>query len=123
MAAGRLRVLLVLLACLGGCGGESDNLVRRKLEAILADDLSSLVSELPGTSIADTTYYTVREYRLYDNDKYSVLAVVDFHYLVNDVATVVRKYRYLARYGQWERYYNVYELSRDSDSAGTHGTP
>jgi hypothetical protein len=52
-----------------------------------------------------------------------VLAVVGFHFLMNDVATVVRKYRYLARYGQWERYYNVYELSRDSDSAGTHGTP
>jgi len=112
-------VLVLSLACLSGCG-ESESLVKRKLTAILDDDLASVVSELPASSISDSAFYRIRGYQTFGEGVFSALAVVDFHFLRGDIAVMVRKYRYHRRFGQWERYYNAYEYSSDSDSAAVH---
>jgi len=112
-------VLLAALALLcagaaGGCAGESDELVRRKLEVILADDLASVVMELPAASVRDSAYYRVTDYRRFPRARYTALAVVEFYFLKGDVAKMVRKYRYHKWYGQWERYVNEYRLTQDT---------
>jgi hypothetical protein len=109
------------LVALAGCAGESDQLVRRKLEVILADDLASVVMELPANSVRDSAFYRVREYRRFAEGPYAALAVVDFHFLKGDVARMVRKYRYHKWDGQWERYVNEYRLAQDT--ARSDATP
>ncbi len=120
-----VRTLMAAVFVLGLCSGcgESDALVRRKLEVILSDDLASVIAEVPPSSVADSAYYVVREYRPFDEGVFSVLAVAELHFLKGDIAQVVRKYRYHRRFGQWERYYNVYEYSSGGDSGSARDRP
>ena len=121
----RYELLAILaLACLMSCGGESEALVRRKLEVILNDDLQSVITELPPASVADSTWYVIREYQHFSKGGFSALAVVDFHFIKGDIARMVRKYRYHRRFGQWERYHNVYEVtSADEPATLPHAAP
>ncbi len=97
-----------------GCVEESDDLIREKLEIILQDDLESLTGQIPKQSVADSVYFIVQSYESFEEGKYSKKAVVEFFFLRNDIAKVVRKYRYQAEYRKWERYFNQYKYVYDT---------
>ena len=109
-----VRIILAMSAAclLAGCSpaGDSDANVRKRLEVILQDDLRTVVSEVARESVADSTYWVIRDYKVFSEGKYSVLAVVDFHFLKNARVKMVRKYRYYPKWKKWERYYNCYEF-------------
>jgi hypothetical protein len=91
-----------------GCAKDSPETIRRKLEAMVQSDLSYIrleVKVLDSTALDDRPHYSVVEYKTLElSDEYSVKAVVEFIYLKDIKIKQVRKYRYLYRSGQWERY-------------------
>jgi hypothetical protein len=110
-----LVVAAAALLLWAGCRvGESDNLVRKKLDVIVAADLKALVGELPATSLRDSIYSVVVEYAAYKQGMYSVRAVIDFYYLRGVAVKRTVKYRYLTRARKWERYDNEYRSYSDS---------
>jgi len=98
------------LLLMAGCMGESDTVIRKKLEIIVEDDLASVINELPAASRSDSSYYNIVEFEKYKEGKYSRRAVVDFYFLKKVNVKMVRKYRYHSEYRKWERYYNQYEF-------------
>ncbi|MBD3318002.1 MAG: hypothetical protein GF344_19635 [Chitinivibrionales bacterium] len=106
--------VLVLTVFLPGCVGESENIVRKKLDVVLQDDLAAVQDELPAGSMADSSYYTIVFYKSYGGGKFSHKAVAEFHFLKGDVAIMVRKYRYHRPQKKWDRYYNQYRLVHDT---------
>jgi hypothetical protein len=104
-----------------GCGGESEKTVRAKLEVVLRDDLQSVVAELPDSSVADSAYYDLTLFNRYDEGKYSHKAVAEFHFLEQEVAVMVRKYRYHRAMQKWDRYFNEYRLVHEADSGRSSG--
>jgi hypothetical protein len=99
---------------LQGCGGEPEEMIRKKLQVILDDDLAALTADVPEKSLADSAHYVIREYRRYTEGRYSHRAVVDFYFLDKVNVRVERKYRYHRPYGKWDRYQNVYRFVGDS---------
>jgi hypothetical protein len=97
----------------GGCG-ESDNLISQKLEVILKSDLDTIITGVDKSGLLDTPYYKIVSYKSYKEGMYSKLAVVDFYFLKNIKAKIVRKYRYVTSFGQWDRYVNEYRFYGDS---------
>ncbi len=102
-----LFIAALLLLCMG-CGGEKPEIIKSKLDAIIASDFKALLAELPQKSHSDSVHFVCREYTTFKKGPYRVKAVVDFYYLrdVNVKRTV--KYRYVKSAGQWERYDNEY---------------
>lgn len=113
-----MRALICMCAvavlALQGCGGEPEEMIRKKLEVILDDDLAALTADVPEESLADSTYYVIREYKRYQEGRYTYRAVVDFFFLDKVNVKVERKYRYHRPYGKWDRYQNVYRFVNDS---------
>jgi hypothetical protein len=103
-----------VLLCIGCRVGEPDNLVRKKLDVIVAADLKALVDGLPATSLRDSTYSVVVGYTTYKEGMYSVRAVIDFYYLRGVAVKRTVKYRYLTRARKWERYDNEFRFYSDS---------
>ena len=102
------------LLILQGCGEEPEEMIRKKLQVILDDDLATLTADVPEESVRDTAYFVVREYKRFDEGRYTRKAVVDFYFLDRVGVKVERKYRYHRRYGKWDRYRNVYRFVDDS---------
>ena len=96
-----------------GCG-EGDDLIKKKLDIILADDLKAVAADLPKGNCADSMYYTIVSYKSYSQGMYSKIAVVDFYFLKNIKVKITRKYRYYAAVRLWDRYYNVYKFYGDT---------
>jgi hypothetical protein len=97
----------------GGCG-ESDNLVKKKLDLILKSDLDTITTGVQKSGLLDTPYYEIVSYKSYKEGIYTKLAVVDFYFMKNIKAKIVRKYRYLAEAGLWDRFFNQYQFYGDS---------
>ena len=117
----RKTVLLSLFAafyCMfASCGGENEEMVRKKLEVICADDLAAIIDSIAVENLLERPYYKVIFYKQYSEGKYSRKAVVDFYFLKKVGVKVVRKYRYHASRGMWERYVNEYVFMHDTTTA------
>lgn len=94
--------------------GERDEIVRSKLDIILAGDLKEITKGIAKNDLLQTPYYTMASYKSYSQGMYSKLAVVDFYFLKGIRAKIVRKYRYLSSARLWDRYYNVYTFYGDT---------
>jgi hypothetical protein len=117
--AGKKWLLAFALSfLLGGCG-ESQDLVRKKLNVILDSDLNAITSDLAKSSLADSVHYTIVSYKNYSEGMYTAKAVVDFYFLKKVKAKITRKYRYFVSARLWDRYYNEYKLYGDSTHAKT----
>ena len=119
---------LFLLFCLLGlalisCSGESDELARKKLEAILKDDLKAIIEGIPDSALMENPRYEIVFYKQYDGWDYSKKAVVDFYFLKNIEKKIVRKYRYQTGKRMWDRYFNEYSSYSHSDSSSKPPTP
>lgn len=105
-----------IVACclLPGCSGESEEMVRKKFEVICADDLAAILDSIAVENLIEQPYYRVVFYKQYSEGAYSRKAVVDFYFLKRVGVKVVRKYRYHASKGMWERYSNKYVFLHDT---------
>jgi hypothetical protein len=93
-----------------GCEGkEPDAGIRKKLDAVIVSDFKEIVSDVPRTSLADSTFFRISQYTAYMKSIYSVLAVVDYFYLRDVQVKRTVKYRYVKNARQWERYDNEYQ--------------
>ena len=122
MARLSIKGWLAIATCgyfLFGCG-ESDDLIKKKLEIILADDLKAITADLPKCNLADSVYYIIVSYKTYKEGMYSKMAIVDFHFLKKVKAKITRKYRYYTAAQLWDRYYNVYKLYGDTAYGTSH---
>jgi hypothetical protein len=100
-----------------GCGGESEESVRRKLEVICADDLAAIIDSIAAEDLIEKPYYEVVFYQHYNEGSYSRKAVVDYYFLEKVRVKVVRKYRYHATIRMWDRYSNEYVFFHDTTGA------
>ena len=51
----------LLVMVVSGCVGESENVIKQKLDTVVASDLKVVTGELPKTSLADSMYVTFFE--------------------------------------------------------------
>jgi hypothetical protein len=89
------RTWFAAVACglmLFGCG-ESDDLIKKKLEMILTEDLRTISADLPKSSLADSVYYKIASYKSYAEGMYSEMAIVDFYFMKKVRVKIIRKYR------------------------------
>lgn len=105
-----LYPLVLLIFIFAGCFSEPDSRIKRKLDIILEDDLNAIVEDMADTNLLDSAYFDMYLYQEYDEGKYSRKAEVDFYFLKNVNAKIVRKYRYHREYKKWDRYYNKYQF-------------
>jgi hypothetical protein len=112
--AGRTWIAALLCGCfLFGCG-ESDALIKKKLEIILTDDLRAITADMPKSSLADSVYYKLLSYKSYSEGMYSKMAVADFYFMKKVKVKITRKYRYYIGYRLWDRYSNAYQFYGDT---------
>ena len=115
-------LLFTLLAVgngiLSGCAGESEEMVRKKLDAICTGDLAVLADSIAAENLLEKPYYKLVFYKRYSEGRYSRKAVAEFHFLKNVAVKVVRKYRYLQTVRMWDRYSNEYVFEHDSAGGG-----
>ncbi len=113
----RISVLFLsflLLFCM--CAEEKDEVIRKKLDVILQDDLNAILDGVSTDALLDKPHYTMVEYKSYDEGDYSKLAIVDFYFLKKINMKITRKYRYYKPKGLWDRYFNKYMvISADSN--------
>lgn len=115
-----IKYLIVLfLTLLIGCSEEGKEVVRKKLDVILTDDLKAILEDVPEQGLLDNPCYDLVLYKEYGVGNYSHKAVANFYFLKIPNAKIVRKYRYYRKKGIWERYYNEYSFSPDSSSCRT----
>jgi hypothetical protein len=98
---------------LSGCG-ESDVLIRKKLDALLQSDMKAITAGLPAEGLLKEPFYTVVSYKIYREGMYSRMAVADFYFMNKIKVKIVRKYRYYASARLWDRYFNEYVFYGDS---------
>ncbi|KMQ52677.1 hypothetical protein CHISP_0446 [Chitinispirillum alkaliphilum] len=106
-------ILLFPLIFLCFCG-ESEEAVRKKLDIILEDDLEAILDGVDPVGILENPYYEITLYQTYDEGRYTARAEVDFYFLKDVKARIVRKYRYHKPHRMWDRYYNKYEFYSES---------
>ena len=109
----RFIVSVLCAVFLLGCG-ERDDLIRRKLDVILASDLKTITADIPMSGLMQTPYYSLVFYKTYTEGMYSKMAVADFYFLKTVKAKITRKYRYLSEARLWDRYYNEYTFFDDT---------
>ena len=108
-------LFIITGACLfSGCGGESDTMVRKKLEVICKNDLAAIIDSIAVENLLKQPCYKVVFFKKYSEGTYTFKAVVDFYFLKKVRVKVVRKYRYHASIRMWDRYYNEYVFLADS---------
>lgn len=91
--------------------------MRRGLNVICKSDLKEIIDDSKNTQLSDSPRFEIVDYKTFDPDSsvYTVLAVVDFHYMdlgVDVNYKIVRKYRYHHVSKKWERFYNEFESVR-----------
>jgi hypothetical protein len=96
------------------CSGESEQLVRKKLDAICADDLAAIIDSISAKDLLNKPYYEIVFYKSYAEGSYSRKAVVDFYFLKKVSVKVVRKFRYHRSIRMWDRYSNEYVFLHDT---------
>ena len=99
---------------LSGCAGESETMVRKKLDVICAGDLAALTDSIAVENLLEKPYYKLVSYKQYTEGKYSRKAVVEYYFLKKVAVKVVRKYRYLQTVRMWDRYSNEYVFVHDT---------
>ncbi len=116
----KIRILSVfVLMILMFCSNESNKVIRKKLDVILADDMKAILEDVPENGILENPCYDLVFYKEYGTGNYSHKAVAHFYFLKIPNAKIVRKYRYYRRTGIWDRYFNEYSFSPDSSSCRT----
>jgi hypothetical protein len=112
----RLSLLLLISTTLAlmSCGGESDEMARKKLDVILKDDLKAILEGIPDSSIIESPHYKLVLYKIYNEGSYSKKAVADFYFLKGIEKKIVRKYRYYRYNNMWDRYFNEYSSYSDT---------
>jgi hypothetical protein len=104
-------ILCALSAFLCVSCAESEEVIRGKLDVILADDLAAIVDSVAVAALIEKPYFELVSYKEYDEGAYSRMAVVDFFFLrpfAGLEKKIRRKYRYHRRMGMWDRYHNMY---------------
>ena len=101
-------VIISLLFCM--CIGESEDIVRQKLDVVLKDDLEAIIEGISPDGLLEKPYYEIVLYNSYKEGSYSRLVVVDFFLFKALNMKITRKYRYYRTLGMWDRYYNKYKL-------------
>jgi hypothetical protein len=96
-----------------GCG-ESEDIIKKKLDVILFSDLKAVTEDLPKNSLLDSTYFTIVSYKAYKDGMYSKMAVVDFYLYKKIKVKITRKYRYYSGTGLWDRYFNANVFIEDT---------
>ncbi|MBN1577384.1 MAG: hypothetical protein JW913_12570 [Chitinispirillaceae bacterium] len=104
---------------LKGCSGENEEMIRKKLDVICTDDLAAIIDSIAVENLIERPYYKIVFYKQYSEGKYSRKATVEFFFLKKVGVKVVRKYRYHALIGMWDRYSNEYVFLHDT----TTGVP
>jgi hypothetical protein len=115
--------LCAALAVLCASCAESEEVIRGKLDVILADDMAAIVDSVAAPALMENPRFEVVSYKEYDEGAYSRMAVVDFFFLkplAGAGKKIMRKYRYHRRLGLWDRYHNKY-YTYMPDSAGVGG--
>ena len=107
---------ILILPALVNWAGESDAMIRKKLEVIVKDDLLCVVAEMPDSSIADSTWYDIVSSQTGKKGDYSAKAEVDFDFLKGVRVKMFRRYRYVSRIGKWERYTNEWRFEHGRDT-------
>jgi hypothetical protein len=102
--------------CFYGCG-ESDSLVKKKLDLICASDLNAITNDIPKTSLLKAPFYSIVSYKCYSEGMYSGMAIVDYYFLKTVKVKIVRKYRYYTSARLWDRYFNAYTFFGDTAQA------
>lgn len=114
-------LIFTLALLMQGCS-ESTDRIENKLTDYLQEDLKFMVAETLKASkdrqvIADTPYYRVKDFRLFDGAAariYAAYAEVDF-FIYRDVGMhEKRKYRYDVQGRHWDRYLKQKKHGRDS---------
>ncbi|MBN1758637.1 MAG: hypothetical protein JW863_09985 [Chitinispirillaceae bacterium] len=116
-----LRVGILLLVVLSGstgiytgCAGESEEMVRKKLDVICTSDLAAIIDSIAAVDLLEKPYYKLVFYKRYTEGKYSRKAIAEFYFLNKVAVKVVRKYRYLQTVRMWDRYSNEYVFVHDT---------
>ena len=97
-----------------GCSGESEKVVRKKLEVICSSDLAALTDSIAAENLLEKPYYKLVFYKRYTEGKYSRKAIAEYYFLKKVAVKVVRKYRYLETVRMWDRYSNEYVFVHDT---------
>jgi hypothetical protein len=108
-------IALLLLSC-----SEPAYRIHEKLDVILQNDLRYIVAEIQKgsgkTYLLDEPYFTVKDLRFFEGDTariYSAYVEVDFFYFKGINMFQKRKYRYDARYRNWDRYFKKLEYGEN----------
>ncbi|MBN1604373.1 MAG: hypothetical protein JW915_22380 [Chitinispirillaceae bacterium] len=112
-------LFLVFFIVVMQCSKEDKEVVRKKLDVILADDMKAILEDVPDNGLLENPCYDLVFYKEYGSGNYSHKAVVNFYFLKISNAKIIRKYRYYRKKGIWERYFNEYSFSPDSNSCRT----
>jgi hypothetical protein len=99
-----------------GCG-ESDAIIRKKLNVICVSDLKAITDSLPKTGLLEKPFYSIVSYKAYKEGMYSRMAIVDFYFIKNVKVKIVRKFRYYSGVQLWDRYFNAYTFFDDTARA------
>jgi hypothetical protein len=115
-----VRVVFVFfLMTLMCCSSEEKDVIRKKLDVILAGDMKAILEDVPENGLLENPCYDLVFYKEYGSGNYSHKAVAHFYFLKISNAKIVRKYRYYRKKRIWERYFNEYSFSPDSSSCRT----
>jgi hypothetical protein len=93
------------------CLDEKDEIVSKKLDIVLQDDLEAIIEDVAQDALLEKPYFEVVSYSEYKEGMYSRMAVVDFYFFNSLNMKITRKYRYLKKHGLWDRYYNKYYMT------------
>ncbi len=108
-------IICVFIIAITGCIKESETRIKEKLNIILKDDLTAIISDISKENLSDSIYFDIVSYTEFKEGKYSIMAVVDFYFFSKVEVKIVRKYRFETHAGKWERYFNEYRYY-DNDS-------
>ena len=112
--AGILLFIALFTGMYTGCSGESEKMVRKKLDVICKSDLAALTDSIAVENLLEKPRYELVFYKRYSEGKYSRKAIAEFYFLKKVAVKVVRKYRYLETVRMWDRYSNEYVFMHDT---------
>jgi hypothetical protein len=107
-------LMLSFLSLLSCSGNESSEIIRKKLDVILSDDLNAIIEDVSSEGLIEHPCFDLVFYEEYKEGNYSQKAVANFYFLKSINAKIVRKYRYYQKNRMWERYYNEYSFTSDT---------
>jgi hypothetical protein len=103
-----------IIAALCGCSGESDALIRQKLDLVLQRDLAAVLKDIKSESTLDSPHYSLLECKQYTEGDFTYRAMADFYLFQKLQVKIERKYRYHSRFKKWECYVNEYRMMHEA---------